>query len=432
MAMGIGTMVGAGIFVFPGIAISYAGPAAMFSFTIAGLIALLVAFSAAELSTAMPKNGGAYYYVSRVLGLSFGVFVGLGQWFGLVFASAFYLVGFGRYAADLLSKFGLTLSDPDVLFATGTGLFLTILNIFGTAKVGKLQHLIVVSMTGILGLLFFYGLVESTSLFGESRSLSAPLFSEGHWPVMTTVALIFTSFLGFVQITTIAGEIKQPHKNLPRALIGSVAIVGVLYVSAIYITSIYVPEDELYNLGENAIASVSEIIFGPIGGTMVLFAALLATFSSANASILSSSRAIYALDKDDIIPGMASKVNKTFGTPHFAILIAGLPISAITIYGGLEVLAEVASLLHLLFYGLICISLIILKTKRPKWYVPTYSIPGGVLIPTAGTLTTFGIIFFMRIESLIIGITIAVFSALWYFIYAKNKSLPAPSPPRLP
>ncbi|MFO7799813.1 MAG: amino acid permease, partial [Rhodohalobacter sp.] len=121
LAIGIGTMVGAGIFVFPGIAISYVGPAAMLSFAIAAVIALLVAFSAAELSTSMPENGGAYYYVSRAMGPSFGMFVGIGQWFGLVFASAFYLVGFGRYAVELLSQLGFRPGDPKVLIATGTG-----------------------------------------------------------------------------------------------------------------------------------------------------------------------------------------------------------------------------------------------------------------------------------------------------------------------
>lgn len=424
-------MVGAGIFVFPGIAISYAGPAAMFSFAIAGVIALLVAFSAAELSTAMPENGGAYYYVSRAMGSAFGMFVGIGQWFGLVFASAFYLVGFGRYAVELLVQFGLSPGDPVVLFAIGTGLALTVLNIIGTKKVGKFQNLIVVSLTGILAMLFLYGLAESTSLFGESLALSAPLFSEGALPVITTVALIFTSFLGFVQIATIAGEIKEPYKNLPRALIGSVVVVGILYVTAIYITSIYIPEDELFNLGENAITRVAEIIIGPAGGTVVLFAALLATLSSANASVLSSSRAVYALNKDDMIPGVASKVNEKFGTPHIAIMMAGLPISAITLFGGLEVLAEVASLLHLVFYGLICISLIILRKKEPVWYVPTYRAPGGIIIPLAGAITSFGIIFFMRRDSLLIGFTILALSALWYLYYAKDKSLPKPSPPHI-
>jgi len=431
MAIGIGTMVGAGIFVFPGIAISYAGPAAMFSFTIAGVIALLVAFSAAELSTAMPENGGAYYYVSRAMGPGFGMFVGIGQWFGLVFASAFYLVGFGRYASELLNQFGYSPEDPVILIATGTGLFLTALNIIGTKNVGKFQNLIVVSLTGILGILFLYGLAASTAFFGDGRALSAPLFSEGAKPVLTTVALIFTSYLGFVQIATVAGEIKDPYKNLPRALIGSVVVVGILYVIAIYIVSVYIPEEELFNLGEDAITRVSEIIIGPAGATAVIFAALLATLSSANASVLSSSRAVYALNKDEMIPGVASKVNEKFGTPHIAILMAGLPISVIALYGGLEILAEVASLLHLVFYGLICISLLILRRKKPVWYVPTYRAPGGYIIPGLGALASFGIILFMRSASLLIGLSILTVSGIWYFFYARNKSLPQPEPPHI-
>lgn len=431
MAIGIGTMVGAGIFVFPGIAISYAGPAAMFSFAIAGAIALLVAFSAAELSTAMPENGGAYYYVSRAMGPGFGMFVGIGQWSGLVFASAFYLVGFGRYAVELLNQFGYSPEDPEILIATGTGLFLTVLNIIGTKNVGKFQNLIVVSLTGILGILFLYGLAESTAFIGNGQALSVPLFSEGSMPVLTTVALIFTSYLGFVQIATVAGEIKEPYKNLPRALIGSVVIVGFLYVIAIYIVSVYIPEEQLFNLGEDAITRVSEIIIGPAGATAVIFAALLATLSSANASVLSSSRAVYALDKDGMIPGVASKVNETFGTPHIAILMAGLPISAIALYGGLEVLAEVASLLHLVFYGLICISLLILRRKKPVWYVPTYRAPGGYIIPGLGAITSFGIILFMRSASLLIGLMILILSAIWYFVYARDKSLPQPKPPHI-
>jgi len=250
-------------------------------------------------------------------------------------------------------------------------------------------------------------------------------------PVITTVALIFTSFLGFVQIATIAGEIKEPYKNLPRALIGSVVVVGILYVTAIYITSLYIPEDELFNLGENAITRVSEIIIGPAGGTIVLFAALLATLSSANASVLSSSRAVYALNKDGMIPGVASKVNEKFGTPHIAIIMAGLPISAIALVGGLELLAEVASLLHLVFYGLICVSLIILRRNEPVWYVPTYRAPGGIFIPLAGAVTSFGIIFFMRRDSVLIGVSILALSALWYLFYARDKSLPEPSPPHI-
>ena len=96
LAIGIGTMVGAGIFVFPGLAAGEAGPAAMLSFAIGAVIALLVALPTSELATAMPESGGGYYFISRSLGGLFGCMVGIGQWLGLVFASAFYLMEIGR------------------------------------------------------------------------------------------------------------------------------------------------------------------------------------------------------------------------------------------------------------------------------------------------------------------------------------------------
>jgi len=119
LSIGIGTMIGAGIFVFPGLAASNAGLAATLSFAIGGLIALLVALPTAELATAMPRSGGGYYFVSRGLGTAPGAVVGLGLWLGLVFASAFYLVGLGHYAAAVLATVGVSIPFSPVV---GVGL----------------------------------------------------------------------------------------------------------------------------------------------------------------------------------------------------------------------------------------------------------------------------------------------------------------------
>lgn len=95
--MGLGTMIGAGIFVLPSVAAANAGPASMISFAIGGMVSLLAALSLSELATGMPKAGGSYYYVNRALGPFFGSIVGWGMWAGLMFASAFYMLGFGQY-----------------------------------------------------------------------------------------------------------------------------------------------------------------------------------------------------------------------------------------------------------------------------------------------------------------------------------------------
>lgn len=117
LTIGIGTMVGAGIFVLPGEAVRTAGPLAVASFVVGGVIALFTALSASELGTAMPKSGGAYYYINRALGPLFGSIAGWGNWIGLAFASAFYMFGFGEYVAAFVAvpgiSFGvLSLSEP--------------------------------------------------------------------------------------------------------------------------------------------------------------------------------------------------------------------------------------------------------------------------------------------------------------------------------
>ena len=430
LAIGVGTMVGAGIFVFPGIAAGDAGPAAILSFALAGGIALLVALATAELATAMPESGGAYYFISRALGARLGMIVGIGQWFGLVFASAFYLTGFAEYAVRLLSEFGYAPGDPEVLIALGAALVLTLINLVGTRRAGRLQNYIVLSLVAILTLLLAYGILQATGLLGRP-SWPGPFAPKGWAVVFPTTALIFTSYLGFVQIATVAGEIKAPHRNLPRALIGSVLIVATLYILALFVSTTVLSTEELARQGETAMVEVAQRLAGDTGALAMLAAGLLATLSSANASILSSSRAVYALGRDRLLPVAISRVHRRFGTPHIALLAVGLPIAALVLLGRIEVLAEVASLLHLLFYGLICVALLLLRRRRPLWYAPTFRVPAALLTAGLGALTSFGLIALMQPLSLIIGGGILVLALAWYLLYARRVELAPPQPPHI-
>lgn len=427
LAIGVGTMVGAGIFVFPGIAAGYAGPASMVSFAIGGIIALMVAVSTAELATAMPESGGAYFYVSRVFGPLAGFIIGIGQWIGLVFASSFYLSGFGQYAVDLIRQLGFQMGDPVVLLAFGTALLLTVVNLFGTKGAGKLQNRVVVILTGLLSLLFGYGLLNAAGVVGKT-AWPTPFAPNGIGPIFTTTALIFTSYLGFVQIATVAGEIKNPKKNIPRALVGSVLIVAVLYIVALFVTTSVLSTETLSKLGETAMVEVARTLIGDLGALIVITAGLLATLSSANASVLSSSRAIYALSLDDLLPGSISKVNDRFGTPHIALIAVGVPIAGLTILGRIEVLAEVASLFHLVIYGMICISLITLRYKNPYWYNPSFTIPAFPILPIIGALASFGLIFLMEPISQIMGVGILILALGWYLLFVPEKSFSPPLP----
>ena len=423
-------MVGAGIFVFPGIASGQAGPAAMLSFLLAGAIALIVALCTAELATAMPASGGGYFFVSRAFGPFWGMLIGVGQWMGLVFASSFYLYGFASYLIDLLQESGLHFGDPLILIGIGAALLLTSINILGTKSAGKLQNSIVLVLTGILTLLFLYGLLQALGIMGATN-LPKPFAPKGLSPVVGVTALIFTSYLGFVQIATVGGEIINPQKNLPRALVGSVLIVTALYLLALFVSNSVLSTAELGEFGETAIVEVARGLIGDMGAMLVLFAGLLATLSSANASILSSSRTIFALSNDGLIPVWVSVIHERFKTPHRALFLVGLPITGIMFVGNLEVLAETASMLHLLIYGLICGCVLKLRKNRPIWYVPGFKSPAYPVLPIVGLVASFGLIFFMRPVSLLLGGAVLLASALFYLVYARGKTLATPSPPHI-
>jgi len=168
LAIGIGTMIGAGIFVLPGLAAGRAGSAAALSFGIGAIIALLVALPASELATAMPKSGGGYYVISRGLGALAGAVVGLSLWFGLVFATAFYLVGFGYYAVDALGIAGVAVGEGLVIpLALLFGAGFTVLNVTGTENAAKLQNGIVALLLSILAVFLTFGVLDALGVVGQ-------------------------------------------------------------------------------------------------------------------------------------------------------------------------------------------------------------------------------------------------------------------------
>ncbi len=427
LAIGIGTMIGAGIFVFPGLAGAEVGTAATASFAIGGVIAILVALPTSELATAMPKSGGGYYFISRGLGTLAGTVVGLSLWLGLVFATAFYLVGLGFYALDALAAVGLSIgASPELIVSVLAVLFgigFTVLNVTGTENAAKLQNGIVALLLSMLTVFLAFGLLEA---FGFVDVGTPPGEATDVWevlPILSVAALVFTSYLGFAQIATVAGEMKSPGRNLPLAMLGSVVIVTVMYVLTIFVATNVFDRAALAAAGETAMVEIGRQLLGGVGALVIIVGGLLATMSSANASILSTSRAIYGVSKDALLPRWASRINLKYGTPHVALGLAGGPVIVLAATRQVQLLAEVASFLHLIMYGLMCVALIALRRDEPEWYDPDFRVPGGPVIPGIGALASFGLIAFMNPFSIVIGIAVIVVTAGWYFYYARDITL---------
>jgi len=357
------------------------------------------------------------------MGTAYGAVVGLGLWLGLMFASAFYLVGLGHYASAVFAELGVGLPFSPVI---GIGLLfgtaLTALSIAGTENTATLQNVVVGVLLVVLTGFLSSGVLDTVGVFGRT-SVPEQFFSRGYFPVLTTAALVFTSYLGFAQVATVAGEIKRPGRNLPLAMVGSVLVVTVFYVVTIFVATSAFGADRLGQFGETAMVEVARHFLGLPGAVAILVAGLLATFSSANASILSASRAVYALSRDALLPRKASDVNLRYGTPHVALLAAGGPILGLVATGQVELLAEVASFLHLVMYGLICVALLVLRRRDPEWYSPTYRVPGYPVVPGVGALASFALVGFMQPVSIGIGIVVMLVSLLWYRYYAGDVTL---------
>ena len=260
-------------------------PAAAISYLIGGLIAILTALSISELASGMPKAGGSYYFINRSLAPLFGSITGIGMWMGLIFASAFYMIGFEYY----LSNF-VPLGTREI--AIGVTLIIIVINLFGTKGAGNFQKISVMLL--LLILLIFIG----ANSFDINSSNLEPFAPEGWIAVAGLAGLLFIGFMGFEVIATVAEEIKNPQKNLWRSMIASVVVVTLLYMVIILVAIGGVGYEEL-GLQETPISyAAKEGPLGDIGWVLITMAALLATISSANASILSASRISFAMGKD--------------------------------------------------------------------------------------------------------------------------------------
>ncbi|WEL16580.1 Amino acid transporter [Halorhabdus sp. SVX81] len=454
--IGLGTMIGAGIFVLPSIAAEAAGPAAMVSFALGGVVSLLAALSLSELATGMPKAGGSYYYVNRALGPFFGSIVGWGMWAGLTFASAFYMLGFGQYLLPLLTPHVDILAEMTALGKTvaalGMAALLTGVNYYGVKETGDLQNVIVITLVGLILAFLTLGLLSGPTI-GE--------FNPEGWPaVAATVGTVYVSFIGFEVIATSAEEIKNPSRNLPLAMIAAVVTPTILYVGVMFISTGTIPLDILADsevpvkiVAEDILPGFASIVPGlspsllaSIGGTVMILGAVLATVSSANASILSAARVNFAMGRDQILVEWLNEVHDRFRTPYRAITVTGIiTLVLIAIGVGIGTLAEVASFMYLVTYTLVHVAVVVLRRANPDAYEPTFQIPSVLypVVPILGAAGCLGVLVQMSTNMVpytiafggmsltapvqltivgMIGIVLIGFGIGWYYLYARDRA----------
>ncbi len=427
--MGIGAIVGTGIFVLTGTGALTAGPALSLSFVVAAVACCFAALCYAEFASTVPVAGSIYTYSYATLGELAAWMIGWDLLLEYGLAAAAVSVGWSGYFQSLLSGFGITLpvaltAAPGALPGVTTFINLPALVImlaltamlgWGVRESARLNNVMVAIKVGVV-LLFI--------LFGARHVQPAnwqPYMPFGYHGMLSAAALVFFAFIGFDAVTSAAEEVKKPSRDLPIGIIGSLAVCAVLYVVVSAIMTGIVPYQKFLGVdhpvslalqyaGENWIAGFVDL--GAILGmtTVILVMAFGQT------------RIIFAMSRDGLLPKRLSSVHPRFHTPFFATWLVGIVFGLIAATIPLNILAELINIGTLAAFTMVSVAVVVLRKKRPD--LPrAFRCPGVPFVPALAVILCVGLMSFLSWVTWVAFSIWLVIGLVIYFGYARRRSL---------
>ena len=368
LAIGVGTMVAAGIFTLSGLAVRNVGSAAIAAFLLAAVVATFTALTYCEFASIYPRSGEGYLYARKTFPAPLAWLVGWCLLLGYTSSCGFYIASLSTYFQEFVWH------SPWPAFSGLVSLVaLTLLNIKGTKESGTFQ--IVVTIGKVLLLLWFvWGGLGAVDMDAVVDKFSTDLVQIG-----STGAMVFITFFGFSAIAASAGEVTNPVKTIPRAIFISMAIVTVLYTLVV----LTIVAAGLTEYTEAAMGTAAKQFLGPIGGLVIVGGALFSMISASNASIMAGSRVAMSMSLLGHLPSEIGTVNKSTRTPIVALLLAGSTIGAFTLALPLESLAHYADAVLLLALILVNAALIVHRRKYPDIERP-FRVPFVPVLPGLG------------------------------------------------
>jgi len=405
-----GSMISSGLFVLPGIAFQYAGPAIVLSYALAAVVMIPVMFSKAELATAMPKSGGSYFYIERSLGPLAGTIAGFANWLSIALKTAFSLVGIGALGSAAFPDLGLFGIKAIALMAC---LCFAALNIVSAKKVGSFQSVLVVVLILIVAVYTLNGLCS------VKASHYTPFFVGDLQSVFAVAGMVFVSYGGLTKVVSVSEEVENPSRNLPLGMFLAFTLVSVLYIFVVF-TTVGIVHKDLLSGSLIPLSLGADAVMGKWGVWLVDIGAFFAFATTANAGILSASRSPMAMSRDGLLPELFSRTNNKFGTPHFSIVVTSIFIMLVIAFLSVENLVKTASTMMILMFMLVNLSIIIMRYSGLKNYRPTFKAPLFPWLQIAANIIYWFLIIEMgSIPLLLTGVFI--FAAfIWYVVYVKR------------
>ena len=427
--MGIGAIVGTGIFVLTGTGAVTAGPALTLSFVVAAIACGFAALCYAEFASSVPVAGSIYTYTYATLGELAAWMIGWDLLLEYGLASAAVSVGWSGYLQSLLASYGYQLpvaltaapgAVPGVativnLPALAIMLVLTAMLGWGVRESARMNNIMVAIKVGVVLLFIFVGAPH------VKPDNWQPFMPYGYNGMLSAAALVFFAFIGFDAVTSAAEEVKRPERDLPIGIIGSLAVCTILYVIVAGIMTGIVPYKEFLGVdhpvtlalqyaGENWMARVVDA--GAILGmtTVILVMAYGQT------------RIIYAMSRDGLLPKKLSTVHPKYQTPFFATWMVGLFFGVVAAFVPLNILTELINIGTLAAFSLVSIAVIIMRKKRPD-LKRTFRVPFVPLIPALAVIFC---VMLMTYLSWHTWVAFAIWIALGlivYFTYSRKRSL---------
>ncbi len=433
--IGVGAMIGAGIFVLTGIAAGVAGPALILSFALNGIVTIFTAMVYAELGSAIPEAGGGYLWVREGLPGPNSFLAGWMSWFAHAVAGSLYALGFGAYVALVLSEFHVSIFGLEgelVHKALAVLIILAFLyiNFRGASETGLAGN--IVTILKVVVLLIFVGagiwaIIEHPHYLNKFQNFTP----KGFGGILTAMGLTFIAFEGYEIIAQSGEEVKSPRKNIPRAVFLSLAIVVPIYILVAFVSiGAVTPDANIPTfewLGIHAELGIAEAArqFMPFGTVLLLIGGILSTMSALNATTYSSTRVSFAMGRDKNLPDAFAHIHPRRRTPHKALLFSGALIIFMAVVIPIQDVAAAADIMFLLLFLQVNIAVIVIRRKYGDRLKYGYLMPFFPIVPIIGIITKLFLAVFMFDYSPIAW----YFSVAWigagsllYHWYAKPRS----------
>jgi amino acid transporter len=406
IAFAVGTMVGAGVFVLSGLVIKTAGPSAILSYLICGILVSFSALSYAALASIYPENGGGYLFARRMLGSYPGFLTGWAMYVSTLITISFVLLGFGIYLNLLL---GINL-DPRI-GAIAAVVLLTALNLRGLSEAGKLEVALVVTKVAILILLVIAGLIHI------QKTDFVPFMPNRAGGVVEGITMVFFAYMGFQVVSMMGGEFKESSKTVPTATLASIGIVAAIYIGVIIaLISVKLPSYD-----QKSVFYASVLLLGTYGGYIVALAATISTLSSANGNIIGASRTILEMASEKQIPGRFTKLKNS--QPYDSILFGSIVTTLLIIYGNLDFIVGLTNTATLSAMFLVNVSAF--RLVRKERLVPSeksyFKVPLGTLFPAFGAISCSLMIITLPPTTVIMGFAALFLGSVFYVLEDTPK-----------